>query len=83
MWVIYLFLKSKTLPHIKPSEIHLYFCDSDQRLNEFSFGFVVGYKAFWNVDTLHQQKQPSRGVLKKRCSENMQQIYTYADVWFQ
>ena len=22
------------------------------------------------------QKQPSRGVLKKRCSENMQQIYT-------
>ena len=22
-----------------------------------------------------KQKQPSRGVLKKRCSENMQQIY--------
>ena len=22
-----------------------------------------------------QQKQPTRGVLKKKCSENMQQIY--------
>ena len=25
---------------------------------------------------LNQQKQPSRGFLKKRCSEKMQQIYT-------
>ena len=24
---------------------------------------------------IYLQKQPSRGVLKKRCSENMQQIY--------
>ena len=24
---------------------------------------------------VHLQKQPSRGVLSKRCSENMQQIY--------
>ena len=24
---------------------------------------------------MKQQKQPSRGVSKKRCSENMQQIY--------
>ena len=26
-------------------------------------------------DTIYLQKQPSRGVLKKRCSENMLQIY--------
>ena len=25
--------------------------------------------------SMHLQKQPSRGVLSKRCSENMQQIY--------
>ena len=31
-------------------------------------------------------KKPSRGVLRKRCSENTQQIYrrnTHAEVWFQ
>ena len=27
------------------------------------------------VKTAHYQKQPSRAVLRKRCSENMQQIY--------
>ena len=27
------------------------------------------------VKTFQLPKQPSRGVLKKRCSENMQQIY--------
>ena len=25
--------------------------------------------------TMNIQKQPPRGILKKRCSENMQQIY--------
>ena len=31
---------------------------------------------FWFVlDASLTQKQPSRGVLRKRCSENMQQIY--------
>ena len=28
--------------------------------------------------TIFEQKQPSRGVLRKRCSENMQQIYRRA-----
>ena len=27
------------------------------------------------MDFFEEQKQPSRGALKKRCSENMQQIY--------
>ena len=27
------------------------------------------------------QKQPSRGVLMKRCSENMQQIYAHTSAW--
>ena len=27
------------------------------------------------LTTYHWQKQPTRGVLKKRCSENLQQIY--------
>ena len=36
----------------------------------------------WN--TLDQEKKPPRGVLRKRCSENMQQIRnTPAEVWFQ
>ena len=29
----------------------------------------------WCYSVLPFQKQPSRGVLRKRCSENMQQIY--------
>ena len=28
-----------------------------------------------NISKINAQKQPSRGVLMKRCSENMQQIY--------
>ena len=30
---------------------------------------------FFSGTVPHTQKQPPRGVLKKRCSENMQQIY--------
>ena len=30
---------------------------------------------FTMIDCTSVQKQPSRGVLSKRCSENMQQIY--------
>ena len=29
----------------------------------------------FNIEEYNKQKQPSRGVFKKRCSENMQQIY--------
>ena len=32
-------------------------------------------KSFSEVNSLMFQKQPSRSVLRKRCSENMQQIY--------
>ena len=40
-----------------------------------------------SISTMYwYQKQPSRGVLSKRCSENMHQIYSRtpnADIWFQ
>ena len=32
------------------------------------------------LQLLYMQKQPSRGVLMKRCSENMQQIYRCSPV---
>ena len=41
---------------------------ADQRIGE-KYLFRLSRKT-WNV-----QKQPSRGVLSKRCSDNMQQIY--------
>ena len=31
--------------------------------------------SYTEYDSIDQQKQPSRGVPRKRCSENMQQIY--------
>ena len=34
-----------------------------------------GMKNIFNFKSIAIQKQPSKGVLKKRCSENMQQIY--------
>ena len=49
--------------------------------------FILNYQILWNGVSLKKlfvllmessidyQKQPPRGVLKKRCSENMQQIY--------
>ena len=36
---------------------------------------VGSYNALNELSDKVCQKQPSRGVLKKRCSENMQQIY--------
>ena len=69
MWVIYLFLKSKTLPHIKPSEIHLHFCESDQRLSEFSFGLLLAIKPFETLTLCINRSSPPevfsrKGVLK-------------------
>ena len=39
-----------------------FFCQNDSRLKSVGFRKKI-------------EKQPSRGVLKKRCSENMQQIH--------
>ena len=41
-----------------------------EHLRAMSSGYVAN--ACWNSD---EQEQPSRGVLRKWCSENMQQIY--------
>ena len=35
----------------------------------------IGNNFLNSYDSSYRQKQPSRGVLKKRCFENMQQIY--------
>ena len=38
----------------------------------------LNYKLLIEIDqksVIHSEKQPPRGVLKKRCSENMQQTY--------
>ena len=37
--------------------------------------FIMTFSMNFSVISLTVQKQPSRSVLKKRCSENMQQIY--------
>ena len=37
--------------------------------------FEIAFGKFGNFVYRTEQKQPSRGVLRKRCSENMQQIY--------
>ena len=37
--------------------------------------FIMTFSMNFPVISLTVQKQPSRSVLKKRCSENMQQIY--------
>ena len=37
--------------------------------------FILTFSMNFPVTSLTVQKQPSRGVLMKRCSENMQQIY--------
>ena len=42
----------------------------------FTIIFVVAFQRFHQLnETFYTQDQPSRGVLRKRCSENMQQIY--------
>ena len=58
-----------------------FFLFKHQFLN-FRNSFVPNFEALHNLihlnnfsDTNTIQKQPSRGVLRKRCSENMQQIY--------
>ena len=38
----------------------------------YSFHFIIRIVSLFPMD---KQKQPPRGVFKKRCSENMQQIY--------
>ena len=38
---------------------------------EYILGVLIDFSKAFD----HVKKQPSRGVLKKRCSENMQQIY--------
>ena len=59
----------------------IFFLFKHQFLN-FRNSFVPNFEALHNLihlndfcDTNTIQKQPSRGVLAKRCSENMQQIY--------
>ena len=37
--------------------------------------FLIYFQRFFRNSLTNRQKQSSRGVLKKGCSENMQQIY--------
>ena len=47
------------------------------RIFIYSYGFII--TIFLENELIRLfQKQPSRGVLRKRCSENMQQIYRRA-----
>ena len=49
-------------------------CNASMEHKELSFQeFEKAFKKFKQNQTI--QKQPSRGILRKRCSENMQQIY--------
>ena len=47
----------------------------------FEIENIFKWKGFWHkqkvifCETVYAQKQPSRGVHRKRCSENIQQIY--------
>ena len=54
-----------------PSNIFVFIKKTKQDINMISYYFAL--------------KQPSRGVLKKKCSENMQEIYRktlmHAEVW--
>ena len=44
-------------------------------LNEKIIYWVTIWLLYFDIDV---QKQPSRGILRKRCSQNMQQIYRRA-----
>ena len=54
------------------------------KINDFSYVTLIftSWNCGWSFFVLsvnccsRGQKQPSRGVLRKRCSENMQQIYS-------
>ena len=48
-----------------------------RKTNRSQFALSCIGPNFWNktLGTLKRQKQPSRGVLRKSCSEDMQQIY--------
>ena len=37
--------------------------------------FSSTFSLIFEITSFYLQKRPSRGVLRKRCSENMQQIY--------
>ena len=41
----------------------------------YEFIHVVSDQELWILDTFWKQQEPSTGVLRKRCSKNMQQIY--------
>ena len=45
--------------------------------------FFIEYLRETVSSETNRQKQPPRGVPRKTCSENMLQIYTDAEVWFQ
>ena len=47
---------------------------NQEQINDFIISFLSPYLCAYTQYALIQ-KQPSKGVLKKRCSENMQQIY--------
>ena len=47
---------------------------NQEQINDFIISFLSPYLCAYTQHALIQ-KQPSKGVLKKRCSENMQQIY--------
>ena len=88
--------------HFLPSNLHLYSADTPfvnvydsffpvNTLQILKFKCYIVFRTHTLLDrslrVLQLQKQPTRVVLKKRCSENMQQIYkttyTYVKVWFQ
>ena len=75
IWIllINLFLK-KPLTHFR---LTLHFCipwklQKTSSLLTFSWGIEILH---WHEVIYKVQKQPSRGIFRKRCSENMQQIY--------
>ena len=49
-----------------------------EKIDKFDINALESTSGFWLFLTkidCNQQKQPFRGVLRKRCSENMQQMY--------
>ena len=49
-----------------------------EKIDKFDINASESTSTFWLFLTkidCNQQKQPFRGVLRKRCSENMQQMY--------
>ena len=57
---------------MKKKNLHLFY---KVLLNKKSFIYCDPKQKYLVVVYKHEQKQRSKGVLRKRCSENMQEIY--------